>query len=127
MASRFDRITTIQQVEELISVTDIYLTLRAFYDGDPWQDGKGWVGPMPDSDAIIDGAKTLTDVEETMVTHNAIREVTERHIDGIASEPLWSFAPVDPVEQGEEVPDEIKRLIKELQAFLTVWWDEQDV
>jgi len=42
---------------------------RAYYDGDHWRNGRGWVGPRPDP-ADVDGARVLTEIARAFVSAN---------------------------------------------------------
>lgn len=97
---------------------------RAYYDGDHWRSGNGWVGPRPDP-ADVDGARVLVEIARAFVSANKVKEVIGRHMHGvIGREPNWSIALKRALKDGQKpTPDEQARL-DEAEAAITSWWDE---
>lgn len=111
---------------ELLVEDDKYDQARKFYDGDHYQEGDAWVGPRLD-DNDDESAAVMLEIEETLVSHPAIEEVTDRHKDAVTTEPDWTLIPVRHLEEEEEPNDGEKRLMDEAEAALTDWWDDKDV
>lgn len=100
---------------------------RLFYDGDHWQDANGWTGPMPPtSDPDY---RTIRDtVIKSFVSKNCIAEVTNRKAEGaVGREPSWYFTTAEVRAAAESTSDTQSSLIDELEAFVTKWWDDNDV
>lgn len=126
MPTIFDNWTVQDAIEKIPNRNDSWLQANlAFYDGDHWQKGDAWTGPMlPSSHAQYTTA--LTNVEKGFVSKNVIAEVVDRHIAGILGRsPNWTPAVRRPLEQDEEPNKEEQDLIKEAQAALTEWLDGQ--
>ncbi|MBX6772687.1 MAG: hypothetical protein IRY83_13235 [Chloroflexi bacterium] len=88
---------------------------RAFYDGDHWQGGDGWIGARPPLD---DAAYTevLALIRSGFISENVIAEVVDRHVDGVLGrEPLWSMLADNPAS------------LDEVHAALTRWWNARGV
>lgn len=100
---------------------------RAYVQGDHWQGGTAWMGPRPGplEEAFTE---TMEEIQRGFVSKNAIGEVVGRHVDGVLGhEPMWSFAPLKALKQGEEMPAETARLKAELEAKLTSWWNRRRI
>jgi len=107
-----------------------------YYAGNHWRKGDGWIGPRPSLNEPGQTASTVWgEIEKSFISKNAIKEVVNRHRDGvIGREASWSFTVRRPLgtttdAQGkttEEQPtaDE-QKLIKEAEAALTEWWDRR--
>jgi hypothetical protein len=115
-----------QQALDLLVDDPKYKEARAFYDGDHWQGGDAWVGPRLDENQE-ESAAVMAEIEETLVSHPAVEEVTDRHRDGVTSEPTWTIVPRRRMEPGEEPNTGESDLINEAEELLTNWWDEHDV
>jgi hypothetical protein len=66
---------------------------RAFYLGDHWQYGSGYIGPHP---AIGDTAfqDAMTEISLIFTSKNAIKEVVDRHAAGVIGKPFrWALVP----------------------------------
>ena len=105
---------------------------RKFYEGDHWQDGKGWIGPAPSRGE--DGfQEAMAAIEKGFTSKNIIAEVVDRHTGGIIGrEPSWGLTLREPPElddNGDPVDpaDADQALIAEAEAALTEWWDERGV
>jgi hypothetical protein len=97
----------------------------AFYAGDHWQAGMGWVGPRPTS-TDTESAQVMLEIQRAFVSKNAIREIVNRHRDGVVGREIaWSFVPRRPMEDDEQPKRDEKKLIKEAEATLTEWWDKR--
>lgn len=113
----------------------------AFYNGDHFQGGEGWIGPRRTLDDALYQA-SMKEIERGFISHNVIAEVTSRHVSGVLGRELhWAFTVkrelesvqvTDPV-TGElvmregEPTDEEKALIAEAEAALVAWWDKREI
>jgi hypothetical protein len=100
-----------------------YLTLQLYHSGDHWQDGDGWIGPMPHaSEHNYSVAKG--EVEKGFTSQNVVSEVVERHMMAIVGrEPEWYFTPRRVLKADERPNTAEQRLIDEVEALVTDWWD----
>lgn len=93
----------------------------AFYEGDHWQNGKGWSGPMlpADHEKYRD---TQAKVQAGFCSVNAIAEVVDRHVTGVAGRlPIYNAVVRRPLEADEEATEEEQALIQEAEALITSW------
>lgn len=98
---------------------------QAYYDGDHWQLGAGWVGPRPES-IDPDSARVMTEIFCAFVSSNKIREVLDRHDHAvIGREPDWSLTPSRALKDDEQPSIDEQALIDEATAALTDWWDSR--
>jgi hypothetical protein len=96
---------------------------RAYYDGDHWRNGSGWVGPRPDP-ADLDGARVLIEIARAFVSANKVKEVVGRHMHGvIGREPNWSLTPKRALADDQQPSPEETALIEEATAAITAWAD----
>lgn len=102
---------------------------RLYIAGDHWQDGSGYIGPVPTSE---DGASTwirdtMNETERAFVSENLINEILRREEAAILGrEPVWGFTLKRPLKKRPEPeqPTEVEQsLIDEATALLTTWWD----
>jgi hypothetical protein len=114
-----------QAQRSLTPLLDADAANDAFYAGDHWQASLGWVGPQPpptDSEA----ARVMLEIQRAFVSKNTIREIVNRHRDGvIGREPAWSFTPRRPLNDDEQPTSAEQALIDEAEAALTTWWDKR--
>lgn len=98
---------------------------RKFFEGDHWQGGDGWVGPMPRSN--FPGASDVKkEIENSFLSKNVIREITDRHTNGVLGRsPVWSFDAK--VVEHEKLTDSQLKLIDEVEQALTQWWDKRKI
>jgi hypothetical protein len=102
-----------------------YAINKAYYDGDHWQDGKGWAGPIPEQTSK-DYQKVYDLIKRTFVSRNCVAEVTNRHVAGVTGrEPTWNLVPRRALKPTETPTEEEQKLIDEADAALTEWWDER--
>lgn len=115
----------IHDAARVVTLDEIPKRSLQFYQGDHWQDGKGWVGPRrPEGDEGY--VEELNEIERGFVSRNAIAEVVERHVQGVLGRlPHWYLAPQRPIEDGKEPSPEETALINEANALLTGWWDKR--
>lgn len=108
------------------------LTLtHALFMGDHWADGQGWSGPMPlpaNADSPEQVTQVRSEVERTFVSRNLLRDIVERHRNGIAGrEPLWTITPRRALSDKEQPTAQETAQITEFTSALTSWWDETSV
>lgn len=100
---------------------------KKFYEGDHWQDGAGWSGPIPDSNHPLYN-DLLLEIQRGFVSKNTVAEVVGRHVSGVAGrEPMWAMTLLRPLAEGEEPTAEEQVLIDEAEALLTEWWDSRQI
>jgi hypothetical protein len=92
---------------------------RRFHDGDPWQEGWGYIGQKPPVE-MTGRDLIIADLREGFVSENVIFEVTDSHVGGaLGTEPMWDFA------QGEKRLRRDKADTFNLGETLTAHWDER--
>lgn len=99
----------------------------AYYKGDHWRGGAGWVGPRPD---ITDreAPQVMAEIAAAFVSANKIKEVVNRHRDGtIGHEPSWSLTPARALKDGEQPTADEQARIDEAEAALTEHWDTRGI
>jgi len=98
-----------------------YYNAQLMYDGDHWQGGWGWAGPMLSPDDA--GYQTMWAlISRTFVSRNVIREIVNRHINGVLGRfPKWTLMPIDGTTGEDEMPEATKKLIAEATAFIRDW------
>lgn len=100
---------------------------RLFVEGDHWQNGAGWVGPMPASDDE-DYQLAFTEIKKAFVSANRIEETCSRKASGmIGREPAFQMVPRRPMKEGEELSEQEQARIDAQEAAFTQWWNEHDV
>jgi hypothetical protein len=115
------------QAANHIIVTEGMQANRHYYDGDHWQAGAGWIGPMP-TEASAEAGQIIAQIQRGFVSKNAIRETVLRHLAGvIGHEPRWSLSVRRALADGEEPTAEEQELIQEAEALLKAWWDWRGV
>ncbi|HEU4327444.1 MAG TPA: hypothetical protein VFS21_30175 [Roseiflexaceae bacterium] len=120
---------TIAQVDELLASAAFpeAATNTAFYGGDHWQDGKGWIGPMP-TPTNPDGHEVYAAIQRAFTPSNAIAEVVDRHASSVVGrEPAWSLTVRRSLAPGKQPMKAEQALIAEAEALLTEWWDARGV
>lgn len=96
-----------------------------FYNGDHWQRGKGWSGPIVET-TDPNYETTLLKIEGGFVSKNAVAEVTDRHVAGvIGKRPKWSVGLKRPLKEGDSPTANEQALIDEAQQLLSSWLDGQ--
>jgi hypothetical protein len=99
----------------------------AFYAGDHWQNSLGWVGPRPTS-TDTEAAQVMLEIQRAFVSKNTIREIVNRHRDGVVGrEPAWGLTVRRPLKPTKQPTKAEQALIDEAEAALTEWWDKRKV
>lgn len=94
---------------------------RAFFEGDHWQEGSGWVGPHPKTGEIgYDDA--MREIALAFTSKNVVREVVLRHAAGVVGNvPQWSFVPKRPLADDEQPNTDEQAAIKLATELMTNW------
>lgn len=109
-----------------------YAQIKLFIDGDHWQSGKGWTGPvMVDEKSPEQAAAANLRIQNAFTSQNAILEVVGRHVAGvIGREPNWFIKSLSDQEKAENTAAQNKvenTFITELDASLVKWWDSREM
>jgi hypothetical protein len=102
--------------------------IRAFIDGDHWQDGDGWGGPIPINPETgqLD-TDTWSLIRKRFVSTNVLGEIVERATNSsVGREQAWGLLPDRPLKDDEEPSEAEQKVIDDREAKLTVWWDKRD-
>jgi hypothetical protein len=118
---------TVRDVQALLKVAtpDWVAVNQRFRNGDHWQSGNGWIGPML---AIGDPnwLSMLNEIQRAFVSKNAIAEGAVRHVAGVAGREMeWGLTVRRPLKEGKKPTRAEQALIDEAEALLTEWWDER--
>lgn len=94
---------------------------RAFFQGDHWQNGAGWVGPHPESNAS-GFSDAMREIALAFTSQNVVREVVQRHASGVVGKQWsWAFVPRRDLEKDEEPTPQELAAIKEATAIVRPW------
>ncbi len=93
-----------------------------FYEGDHWQNTKGFIGQLPP--VRLPGATQIAaDIKAGFVSENVIQEVVETHTGGILGrEPVWSFLKKGVNPTSRPLPADRD---DETGETLTPWWNHR--
>ncbi len=87
---------------------------RLYYEGDHWQNSKGYMGQKPLLSNKNYGT-ILCDIKEGFVSENVIKEVVDAHLNGVVGRnPDWQM-----IDGEKKLPDAIDN-------SLIDWWDNKD-
>lgn len=101
---------------------DVAKDATEFYNGNHWQDSRGFIGQLPPS-SIPFSASIIADIQAGFVSENVIQEVVETHTGGILGrEPVWSFLKAE-TPLNKKATDDDRDL--ETGHSLTPWWNER--
>ncbi len=93
---------------------------RAFFEGDHWQNGSGYIGPHPQPQDVGYN-DTMAEIANIFTSQNAVREVTIRHTLGVLGKAFrWSFVPRRDVGE-EKATNEEQAAIDEATGILRRW------
>lgn len=110
---------TVDEAKERIPNRDAawLKTNRKYYEGDHWQEGSGWTGPMlPDGHELREA--TISKLKKKFVFTNKIKQVVETHTAGvIGNMPKWSMS------QQENNTD--STLAQTATRLLTTWLGQE--
>lgn len=94
---------------------------QAFYDGDHWQAGEGYIGPRPASSGAA-GDTVMRNIQRVFTSRNIVREVVGRHVNGVVYRGLnWRVIPKRRLEAGEKPTPQEEAAIKEATDILVAW------
>lgn len=128
MPTPFDGITLQKAEGRLNKVQDAGLKQNEqFYDGDHWQEGQAWVGPLPNQ---LEPSFTLifAEIKKAFTSRNVIREVVRRHMAGVVGvAPSWAVVPRRDMKDDDKPTAEEQKEIDELEGWLTEWWNARKV
>lgn len=97
-------------------------SLRAYVQGDHWQGGAGWAGPMPPLSSPA-YQETVAELARSFVSRNVLGEISARHAAGaVGYEPQWSWTVRREVTDDAPITDEEQTLIREATALMRQWW-----
>jgi hypothetical protein len=107
--------------------TNPILINRAFYGGDHWQSGAGYIGPHPN--AADKGAQTaMQEISLGFTSKNAIKESTKRHRSGVVGKQIkWHYGPKRDLKEGEKTTPEEDTAIDEATQFVRGWLHQRGV
>lgn len=101
-----------------------------YYNGDHWQEGRGWTGPTPPntSDRASEFSAIMLEIQKGFVSKNVVAEIADRAIAGVLGhEPTWNFTPRRKLKKDEAPTTAEQALIDEAEALTTDWWDQHNV
>ena len=105
------------------SFTNPIVVNRAFFQGDHWQNGDGWIGPHPDlNDAGYDVG--MQEIALIFTSKNVVREATIRHALGVIGRTIqWGFTPIRELnlEGGETPTTEELTAVREATKLMRPW------
>lgn len=94
---------------------------RAFFEGDHWQNGSGWIGPHPQR-GELGFNNAMNEIALAFVSKNAVREVVTRRASGVAGKPMaWTFVPVRELKKDEKPTAEEQTAIEEATRLMRNW------
>ncbi len=103
-----------------------YQANRQFFNGDHWQNGDGWVGPLPQDNEHYQAH--LAKLRRVFTPENLFKETVRRHAQGVAGKaPFWSLTVKRALPEGEEITTDEQLLISEATSWLTQWMEKQKV
>jgi hypothetical protein len=109
------------------SHADPIATNRAFFDGDHWQNGDGWIGPHP-ANGDADFSDAMLEIALSFTSKNAVREVVERHTLGVVGKPFqWAFVPRRELKADEKPTAAEQAAIDEATAVVRQWMTTRKV
>ncbi len=118
---------TLDDVREKVHVPDWVAVNRLFSEGEHFQDGAGWIAPMPPKGseeymAYKEGAK------RGFVSSNKIAEVEARHAHGVIGRvPTRRFESRAPIPKGETLPAALQALTDKAGGLHKGFWDRNGV
>ncbi len=124
--NQFDKFT-LNRLREIVSgsIAEGYKENRLFVDGDHWQSGEGWVGPMP-PDNVSGSSNVRSEIEKGFLSKNVIREIKDRHTNGVLGRsPVWTFSAREQ-DADSSLKDSQEEAIAEAEQGFTIWWDKRN-
>lgn len=124
MSEKFDKIDYEIGQKLIGRVVNSDLTIaHAFYNGDHWQGGEGWIGPQPDQSSEAYSA-IMSTIQKNFISRNVVQEVVDRHVSSVlAADPYWKFTPKRDLGFDEAPNDDESKRMVEAEALLQTWLD----
>lgn len=118
---------------------------RKFYEGDHYQGSEGYMGQLPPA-GLKYRIETIKEIEAGFISENVIKEVVDRHVNGILGrEVIWGFLPAEvpppTVSRRRQVFSKLFKLVQparsttaegesdtvaqEADEATTSWWDQR--
>jgi hypothetical protein len=118
----------IQDVRSVVAadIPQEYRWAKNMYDGDHWQGGWGYAGPMVAYDDP-NYTRLWHEIMKQFSSRNVIREVAETHVNGLLARPMrWSLVPIrTTADERDNTGEDLKSLIAEASAIIRVWLDQR--
>lgn len=103
------------------STTNPILVNRAFFQGDHWQNGDGWIGPHPELNAT-GYQDTMTEISNIFTSKNVIKEAVLRHALGVTGRNMqWGFTPTRELSAEEKPTPEEQTAMDEATKLMRSW------
>lgn len=117
-------------------------TNRKFYEGDHYQGSLGYMGQLPPA-GLKYRVETIKEIEAGFISENVIKEVVDRHVNGILGrEVIWGFIPADvpppTASRRRQIFSKLFKLVQpkssstgtdaaaqEADEATTAWWDQR--
>jgi hypothetical protein len=94
---------------------------RAFYEGDHWQGGSGWIGPHPLSTESKFG-DVMNEIALAFTSRNVVREIVVRKARGVVGRPMrWAFVPKRELAAGEQPTPQETAAVAMATKLMTQW------
>lgn len=98
-----------------------YRYAALMYEGEHWQGGWGWAGPMLDP-TDPGYQQTWWLIAKGFVSRNLLKQIVDRHVNGVlARMPKWTLMPIEATTGDEEMPEALRQTIADATAFLRDW------
>lgn len=100
---------------------------RLFYKGDHWQNGDGWMGPIPAStDPTHQDLKQ--EIAKAFNSKNVIKKVVNRLLDAaLGRESMFAFTTKREVTEEKPLTADEQKRLGEINDLYTAWWDNRNV
>lgn len=100
---------------------------RAFFQGDHWQNGDGWIGPHPAATDIA-FSDSMQEIANIFTSKNVVREITIRHMLGCLGKAMqFGFVPQRELDKDEKPTPQEEKLATEAMALLRPWLKNRKV
>ena len=110
---------TIDKIQTALALSVTQIAGLAYYNGDPWQAGAGYVGPKPPA-TDPNYTRVISEIQRGFVGKDIIGEIADRHANGVVGrDVVWDVARADDL---DPTPDDEAR-IAEAEALLRTWID----
>ncbi len=112
----------VEQARKKIPIDQASEENKAFYEGDHWQKGAAWTGPMVGPNHAERSTMEAL-VKRSFVSKNVVGEVVDRHTNGVLGRiPSRTVTVTREVSEDDSLTEEETALIAEAEALLTSWW-----